>query len=85
MERGWGRNPAGSGATHIFDVGARVNRDDIAMLDPQVVTNDTVDPDASIVQLIVSQDNQDGVLSLLSSDEDCVTTEQLQLLHGVVG
>jgi hypothetical protein len=62
-----------------------VDCDDVAVLDSQVVTHDSVDAGAAIVKVIVGQDDQDGVLSLLASHEHCVTSEQLQLLHGVVG
>lgn len=71
-------------ATHIFDVRAWVDSDNVAMLDSQVVTNDTVEPSITIVEVIICKDNQDGILSLLASNEDSVTAEQLKLLHSVV-
>ena len=57
---------------------------DVTVLDPQVVTDDSVDPDTTIIQLIVCKNNQDGVLSLLASYEDGIASKQLELLHGVV-
>lgn len=59
--------------------------DDIAMLDSQVVSDDSVDACAAIVKIVIGQDDQDGVLALLSLDQDCVTSEELQGFHGVVG
>lgn len=58
--------------------------DDVSMLNTQVVANDSVDASTSIIEVVISQNDKDGILSLLSADEDCVTTEQLELLHGVI-
>ena len=44
-----------------------MNGDDVAMLDTQVVTDNPVDPNTTIIQLIICKNNQDGVLSLLAS------------------
>lgn len=71
--------------TDIFDIGTRVNSNHVTMLDSQVVANDTVDTGAAIVELVVSKDNQDGVLSLLSSHEDSITTEELERVHRCLG
>lgn len=62
-----------------------MNGDDVAVLDTEVVANDTVEACAAIVKIVIGKDNQDGVLSLLSADENGITTEELELLHGVVG
>ena len=62
-----------------------MNGDDIAMLDPKVVANHPVNAGASIIQIVVGEDDQDSVLALLALDQDCVTTEQLKCFHGVVG
>lgn len=62
-----------------------MNGDDIAVLDTEVVANNTVEAGAAIIEIVVGEDNQDGVLSLLSADENGITTEELELLHGVVG
>ena len=58
--------------------------DDVTVLDTQVVADDPVDPNTTIIQLIVCKNNQDGVLSLLASYEDGIASKQLELLHGVV-
>lgn len=49
------------------------------------MANNTVDSGTSIIEVIIGQDNQDGILSFLSPNKNCVTTEELELLHGVVG
>ena len=71
--------------TYVFDVWARVNGDDVAMLDSEVVANDSVHSGAAIVEVVISQDNQNSVLSLLALDEHCIASEELEGLHGVVG
>lgn len=69
---------------YIFDVRARVDGDDIAVLDAQVVPHNTVQAAAAVIEVIITKNNQDGVLSLLASDEDGIATEQLESVHGVV-
>ncbi len=54
------------------------------MLDAKVVSDDTVHSCATVIQIIFSQHNQDSILSLLALDENCVTAEQPQGLHGVI-
>ena len=54
----------------------------VTVLDTKVVANDTVDASAAIIELLISQDNEHGVLSLLAADKDGVTTEKLQGVHG---
>jgi hypothetical protein len=71
--------------THVFNVRARVDGDDIAMLDTKVVANNAVDASLTILEIVISKDNQDSVLALLSLDQDRVATEELKSLHGVVG
>ena len=44
-----------------------------------------VHTDGAIVEVVVGEDDEHGVLSLLALDEDSVATEQLEGLHGVVG
>lgn len=70
--------------TYIFDVRARVDGDDIAMLHAEVVANDAVQASAAVIQVIIGENDQDGVLPLLAADEDGVTAEQLESVHGVV-
>jgi hypothetical protein len=54
--------------THIFDIRARVNSNNIAVLDTEVVSDNAVDAGATIIEVIISQDNQHSVLALLALD-----------------
>lgn len=71
-------------ATYIFDVWARVNGDDVAMLDAQIVSDYAVDSSGSIIKVIIGEHNQNSVLALLSLDQDGITTEELEGLHRIV-
>ena len=70
--------------THVFDIRARVDRDDVAVLDTKIVADNTVQPSAAIIEIIVGQHDEHGVLSLLAPNQDCVAAEELKRLHGVV-
>jgi hypothetical protein len=70
---------------HIFDIGAWVDSDHVAMLNPQVVSNNSVNSGTAIIKIIIGEDNKNSILPLLASNKNCVTAEQLELLHGVVG
>lgn len=59
--------------------------DDVAVLHTEIVAHDTVDAGTAIIEIIIGQNNQNGVLALLALDQDCVTAEELQSFHGVVG
>jgi copper homeostasis protein CutC len=61
-----------------------VNSDNIAVLDTKVVTHNTVDAGASVIEIVIGEDDQNSVLTLLTLNENCVTTEELESLHGVV-
>lgn len=56
--------------------------DDITVLDAKVVAHNTVQTAAAIIEVIVTEDDQDSILSLLSANENCVTTEELEGVHG---
>jgi hypothetical protein len=71
--------------THIFDVGTWVYRDDIPMLDTQIVANDTVHANAAVIQVILSQDNQYSVLPLFSLDKNRIASEEIERFHRIVG
>lgn len=49
------------------------------------MANHPVDAGASIIQIVVGEDDQDSILALLTLDQDCVTTKELESFHGVVG
>jgi len=72
-------------ATYIFDVRAGVDCDDISMLDAEIVANHSVNAGASIIEIVISKNDQDCVLALFSLDQYGITSEQLQCLHCVVG
>ena len=70
-----------AGLSYVFNIGARVNGDDITMLDAKVVTDNAVQAGAAIVKVVVGENDQDGVLALLAADEDGIAAEELQGLH----
>lgn len=72
-------------STYIFDIGTRVDGDHITMLDSEVVANNSVDASAAVIELIVGENNENGILSLLASNQDGVTSEELELVHGGLG
>jgi hypothetical protein len=63
--------------THVFDIGAGVDGNHVTVLYPKVVTDDTVDSSAAIIELLIGENDQDSVFSLLSSNENSVATEKL--------
>jgi hypothetical protein len=54
------------------------------MLDTKIVSNDTVHPGTSIIQVIIGEHDENSVLAFLAFDQNGVTTEELQRLHRVV-
>lgn len=56
--------------------------DNIAVLDTEVVARHTGEAGTALVEIVVGEDNQDGVLPLLAADEDSIAAEQLQGVHG---
>lgn len=62
-----------------------MNSDHIAMLDTKVVSHNTVDASASIIEIVIGQHNQNGVLALLALNQDGITSEKLERVHGIVG
>lgn len=59
--------------------------DDVAMLHTKVVSHDTVDAGTAVIEIIIRQHDQNGVLALLALYQNCVATEELERLHGIVG
>ena len=57
----------------------------VAVLDTEVVTDNAVDAGLTIFEIVIGENNQDGILALLSLDQNSVATEELESLHGVVG
>ena len=62
---------------YIFDIRTWVNSDDVSVLDPQVVSDNTVDASRAIIKVVVGENNQYSVLALLSLDQDGVPSEEL--------
>jgi len=61
-----------------------VDGDDVSMFDAQVMSHDTVDTSASIIEIVIREHDQDGVSPLLALDQNRIAPEELQGLHGVV-
>jgi hypothetical protein len=71
-------------ATHVFDVRAGVNGNNVAVLDTKVVADNTVDAGLTIFKIVVCENDQDGILALLSLDQNSVATEVGEGDDGVV-
>jgi hypothetical protein len=63
--------------TYIFDVRARVDSDDVAMLDSEIVANHSVDAGVAILKIVIGEHDQDSVFALLALDEHGVASEEL--------
>ena len=57
----------------------------VTMLDSQVVADDPVQADATIIKVVVGKNDEDGILSLLAPHKNCVAAEELERFHRVVG
>jgi len=55
------------------------------MLDTEVVANDAVDAGTAVIELLVGENDEDGVLPLLTPYQDGVTSEKLERVHGSLG
>lgn len=62
-----------------------MHRDNVTVLHTKVVSYNTVDASAAVIQIIICQHDKDGVLALLALYQHGVTSEELESLHGVVG
>lgn len=59
--------------------------DHVTMLDSEVVANNSVDASAAIIELIIGKNDENSIFSLLASNQDGVTSEELELVHGGLG
>lgn len=59
--------------------------DDVAMLDTQVVAHNAIQAAAAVIEIIITEHDQNSIFSLFAANEDSITTEQLEGIHGVVG
>ncbi|KAH3663657.1 hypothetical protein OGAPHI_005058 [Ogataea philodendri] len=66
-----------------LDLRTRMDGDNVSKSDSQIVSCHSVDFTNTIFDVVIGQDDQNGVLSLLTFDQRSVSTEQLQQLHGV--
>lgn len=48
------------------------------------MSDDSVDSGTAIIEVIIGEDDQNGILPLLATDKNCIAPEQLKLLHGIV-
>lgn len=69
---------------YIFDIGTWVDGDDVAVLHPQVVSDDAVQANASIIELVIAENDKNSVLALFAPNKNGIATEQLESVHGVV-
>ena len=58
--------------------------DNVTVLDTEVVADNAVDAGLTILEIVVGKNDQDGILALLSLDQNGIATEELESLHGVV-
>ena len=71
--------------TYVFNVRARVDSDQITVLDTEVMSDNTVDANAAVIELVIGQHDQDGILPHLTLHQNRITPEKLQGIHSVVG
>lgn len=62
-----------------------MDSDHITVLDTEVMPDNTVDTDTAVIEIVVRQHNQNGILAHFTLDQNRVTPEQLQSIHCVVG
>mmetsp|Transcript_10965 Transcript_10965/g.22856 ORF Transcript_10965/g.22856 Transcript_10965/m.22856 type:complete len:215 (-) Transcript_10965:92-736(-) len=67
----------------ILDIGALVDRHDVSETNAQVGADHLVHADLRLLTSVISEHNAHGVLALLPLDQNCVSTEQLELLHSL--
>ncbi len=54
-----------------------MNGDDVAVLDTEVMSNNTVHTCATIIQFIISKDDENSILALLALHKHGIATEEL--------
>ncbi len=63
------------GDTHVFNVRTRVDSDNIAVLDTEVMSNHTVHTCATVVQFVISKNDEYSILALLALHKHSIATE----------
>jgi hypothetical protein len=61
-----------------------VYTNDVAMLNTQVVSHNSIDSGTPIIEVIIGKNNQHRVLAFLAFDKYSIATEKLERLHRVV-
>ena len=61
-----------------------MDSDHVTVLDSQVVADNSVDSGLAILEIVVGEDDQGGVLSLLAANKDSIAPEELKGFHVVV-
>ena len=62
-----------------------MDSDQVTVLDTEVMPDNTVDANATVIEIVIGQHDQDGILPHLTLNQNCVTPEKLQGIHSVVG
>lgn len=62
-----------------------MDSDQITVLDTEVMPDNTVDANAAVIEIVIGQHDQDGILPHLTLNQNCVTPEELQGIHSVIG
>jgi hypothetical protein len=61
-----------------------MDRDDIAVFDAEIVADNSIYACAAVIKIIIGENDENRVFPLLALNQDCVATEELKRLHGVV-
>lgn len=56
----------------------------ITVLDPEIVSDNSVNTSAAIIQVIIREYNEDGIFSLLALNKNGITAKELERLHRIV-
>ena len=62
----------------VLDLARRVQRDDVAQFDPQVLSDDAVHSNLAVVRLLIGEGNAHRRVPLLALNQHAVSAEQTQ-------
>ena len=65
------------GDAYVFDIWAWVYCNDITMLHSEIVANNAVDASTSVIEIVVGENNENGIFPLLAFDKDSITSKEL--------
>jgi hypothetical protein len=60
-----------------------MDSDDISQTNTNIGSNNTVDAGHAVIEIVIGEDDENSVFSLLSLDEDGITSEKTECLHRV--